>query len=402
MVRVVDCLGRTRGPCRNTCRQPPAPRIPAIQPGVRCPPLRDAAGTGPVAGCSWQRTRSSNPRSLAGKLPAARRDAATGRHAGARAWRVPRWPAASQPRRRGGPADRDRRSRRRPAGDIRRARRAHTVSIVDSRHLVIRNLVLDGRNLPVDGVKAEGHARWAHHITLENLVIRGHGNNQQTVAISTKCPAWNWVIRDNTIVGAGTGIYLGNSDGRAPFVAGLIERNLIVDSSATTCRSSTSSRVRRSPACRRARSVTDHPAQRLRQIRGRHGGGAAAQPAGGTLPAAGAAPTTTYAIYGNFFYQNRLEALFQGEGNVAFYGNVLVNDWRRASTSSRTTTFRGASTSRSIPCSRGTRESRSCRRRGRRHSPIRWLPTSCSPVSPSPAASSCAISRHRSRTPGSG
>ena len=105
----------------------------------------------------------------------------------------------------------------------------NTVSIVDSRHLVIRNLVLDGRNLPVDGVKAEGHARWAHHITLENLVIRGHGNNQQTVAISTKCPAWNWVIRGNTIVGAGTGIYLGNSDGSAPFVAGIIERNLIVD-----------------------------------------------------------------------------------------------------------------------------------------------------------------------------
>ena len=96
----------------------------------------------------------------------------------------------------------------------------NTVSIVDSQHLVIRNLVLDGRNLPVDGVKAEGNARWAHHITLENLVIRGHGNNQQTVAISTKCPAWNWVIRGNTIVGAGTGIYLGNSDGSAPFVAG--------------------------------------------------------------------------------------------------------------------------------------------------------------------------------------
>ena len=32
-----------------------------------------------------------------------------------------------------------------------------------------------------------------------------------------------------------------------------------------------------------------------------------------------------YAIYGNFFYQNPSEALFQGEGNFAFYGNVLVN-----------------------------------------------------------------------------
>ena len=105
----------------------------------------------------------------------------------------------------------------------------NTVSIVDSRYLVIRNLVLEGRNLPVDAVKAEGHSRWAHDITLENLVIRGHGNNQQTVGISTKCPAWNWIIRGNTILGAGTGMYLGDSDGSAPFVAVRIERNPIVD-----------------------------------------------------------------------------------------------------------------------------------------------------------------------------
>jgi len=105
----------------------------------------------------------------------------------------------------------------------------NTVSIHNSSYVVVKNLVLDGGGLPVDGVKCEGHADFAHHITLENLTIRGHGNNQQTVGISTKCPAWNWVIRDNVIEGAGTGMYLGNSDGGDPFVAGLIERNLIVD-----------------------------------------------------------------------------------------------------------------------------------------------------------------------------
>ena len=88
---------------------------------------------------------------------------------------------------------------------------------------------LEGRNLRVDGVKCEGHADWAHHITLDGLRVRGHGNNQQTVAISTKCPAWGWVIRNSVITGAGTGLYLGNSDGRAPFIAGVIEHNLIVD-----------------------------------------------------------------------------------------------------------------------------------------------------------------------------
>ena len=90
--------------------------------------------------------------------------------------------------------------------------------------------MLEGNNLPVDAVKAEGTSTSAHDITLENLVIRGHGNNQQIVGISTKCPAWNWVIRGVTIIGAGTGMYFGDSDGTAPFVAGLIERNVIVDS----------------------------------------------------------------------------------------------------------------------------------------------------------------------------
>ena len=78
-------------------------------------------------------------------------------------------------------------------------------------------------------MKAEGHARFAHHITLEDLSIRGYGAGQQIVGISTKCPAWDWVIRNNVIVSAGTGIYLGDSDGSAPFVAGLIEGNLIRD-----------------------------------------------------------------------------------------------------------------------------------------------------------------------------
>ena len=103
------------------------------------------------------------------------------------------------------------------------------VSILDSSHVTIRNLELDGRGLPVDAVKAEGHADWAHHITLENLLIQRHGHNQQTVGISTKCPTWGWVIRDNEIIGAGSGIYVGNSDGSAPFIAGMIEHKLVVD-----------------------------------------------------------------------------------------------------------------------------------------------------------------------------
>jgi len=32
-----------------------------------------------------------------------------------------------------------------------------------------------------------------------------------------------------------------------------------------------------------------------------------------------------YEIYGNFFHENTTESLFQGEGNIAFYNNVLIN-----------------------------------------------------------------------------
>src|SRR5262249_36081648 len=106
---------------------------------------------------------------------------------------------------------------------------ANTVSIKNAAYLVVRSLLLDGDGLGVDAVKAEGTSQFAHHITLERLTIVNHGADQQVVGISTKCPAWSWVIRGNIIRGAGTGMYLGNSDGNQPFIGGLIEDNLIVD-----------------------------------------------------------------------------------------------------------------------------------------------------------------------------
>ena len=46
----------------------------------------------------------------------------------------------------------------------------------------------------------------------------------------------------------------------------------------------------------------------------------------GHFPREGRGAEDNYAVYGNFFYQNRHEALFQGEGNVALYANVFVNE----------------------------------------------------------------------------
>src|SRR5439155_19269616 len=99
----------------------------------------------------------------------------------------------------------------------------------------IRNFKIDGQNINyVDGVKAGGGGNnFAHHITLENLLIIHNGGNilgdNQTVGISTKCAAWNWTIRGCIIIAAGTGLYLGNSDGTCPFVSGLIENNLVIN-----------------------------------------------------------------------------------------------------------------------------------------------------------------------------
>jgi hypothetical protein len=208
------------------------------------------------------------------------------------------------------------------------ARSGHnTVSIVDSRYVTIRDIVLEGRNLPVDAVKAEGHSHWAHDITLENLVIRGHGNNQQTVGISTKCPAWNWLLRGNTILGAGTGMYLGNSDGSAPFVAGRIERNLIVDTVGYNLQIKHQHPRPDVPGMPAGRSSTIIRHNVFAKAEG--GTAEAARPnvLVGHFPLEGPGAADDYAVYGNFFYQNRHEALFQGEGNVALYSNLFVNDY---------------------------------------------------------------------------
>ena len=87
-------------------------------------------------------------------------------------------------------------------------------------------------NLTLDGVGHEGRSGVdarddSHHITLENLKIVGH-SGALAAAISTEARASSWIIRHDTIVGAGTALHLG-SDGAHPFEAGLIEHNVMLD-----------------------------------------------------------------------------------------------------------------------------------------------------------------------------
>jgi hypothetical protein len=214
-----------------------------------------------------------------------------------------------------------------PARAVFVARRgAHTVSFLDSAHVVVRNLVLDGRSTPVDAVRAEGHARWAHHITLEGLTIVNHGASQQNSGISTKCPAWGWVIRGCTIAGAGTGMYFGDSDGSDPFFDSRIEGNRIVDPVGYGIQikhqfdrpsEAGAADVARTTVIRRNTIIKSRPATAPE----------AARPnlLVGHWPLEGHGARDRYLIHGNLLFDNPSEALFQGEGNIALYNNLLFN-----------------------------------------------------------------------------
>ncbi len=200
----------------------------------------------------------------------------------------------------------------------------NTVQLDGTSYVQVLNLTLDGggKDGPF-GVDARGNS---HHITIENLKIVNHSGSQQTVGISTKGPAWNWIIRRNTIIGAGTGIYLGNSDGTQPFVAGVIEYNVVLDTIGYNMEikhqlprpagiglptGDSRTIIRHNVFAKRSSTVGSDGARPNVLV--------------GHFPLTGTGASDLYEIYGNFFYQNPTEALFQGEGNIALHDNLFVN-----------------------------------------------------------------------------
>ncbi|HEY0142347.1 MAG TPA: hypothetical protein VGF48_15720 [Thermoanaerobaculia bacterium] len=208
----------------------------------------------------------------------------------------------------------------------------NTVSLKDSSYIAVRNLSLDGLDKAGDGVKAEASAVSVHHILLERLNITNFNPNQQRVGISTKCPAWNWVIRLNTINATGTGMYLGDSSGGYEFSNSLVEHNLVYNtigynaqfkhqlsrSTAVGAPSSGTTIIRHNVFSKETGSVSG-PDVRPNVLVGH-------------WPLSGAGSTDIYQVYGNVFYMNPYESLFQGEGNVALHDNLFV---QRAGTAVR-------------------------------------------------------------------
>lgn len=202
----------------------------------------------------------------------------------------------------------------------------NTVSIRDSEYVHIEGLMLDGRGFDTDGIKAEGDAKFAHNITLENLLIVNHGATQQTVGISTKCPAWGWIVRGNQIFRAGTGMYFGDSDGSAPFVAGVIENNVVRDTIGYNLQIK-HQKVRPTdvglPAIKMVSVIRRNVFSKAEFAS--TGEDARPNVLVGKPPATGPGSEDVVLIYGNFFLRNSVEALFQGEGNLAIYNNVFWN-----------------------------------------------------------------------------
>lgn len=205
-------------------------------------------------------------------------------------------------------------------------RGSNTVSIVDSRWVTVRNLVIDGDGKAADGVKAEGHADFAHHITLSDLVIRNLQRHQQIVGISTKCPARGWVVRNNEIHGAGTGMYFGHPDGDAPFVDALIEHNLVTGSIGYAMQIKHQGPRPDLEGLPDGRSVSVIRHNVFAKDDGSSTGNRARPNVLlGHFPPSGPGVNDRYAVYGNLFYNNPSERLFQGEGDIALYDNLFVN-----------------------------------------------------------------------------
>jgi MYXO-CTERM domain-containing protein len=208
----------------------------------------------------------------------------------------------------------------------------NTVDIKNSSYLVLRKLYFDGQGIQdIDAIKAGGQATdFAHHITIEGCTIVGHdGNetNQQTVGISTKIVAWDWVIRGNVIDGAGTGAYLGNSDGTRAFIGGLIEGNLFKKTLGYDMQ------IKHQIDRQQADVPTVPTDDRVTIIR--HNvfikqdlpspDGLRPNLLTDGFPDSGPGSNDHYEIYGNFFFHNDGDALFQGNGRLHIHDNVFVD-----------------------------------------------------------------------------
>jgi hypothetical protein len=198
----------------------------------------------------------------------------------------------------------------------------NTVQLYGCSYVAIKHLTIDGRSYAVDGINSKDYV--SHDILIEGCRLINLGAGQGTIGISTKQTAWNWTIRNNTIIEPGTGLYLGNSAGDAPFINGVIEGNYVVNPIGYcmeiknqlpyTFLAGMPSGPNRTIIRNNVFIKDERPAE----------AGDRPNLLVGPFPTSGPGANDLYEIYGNFLYNNPREALFQGSGRMTLHDNVFV------------------------------------------------------------------------------
>ncbi len=198
----------------------------------------------------------------------------------------------------------------------------NTVQLYDSAYVAVENLVVDVGGLAVDAINAKDSV--SHHIRIEGCTLQNFPNDQQIVGINTKSTAWNWTIRRNRIIAPGTGMYLGNSNGAAPFIAGIIEQNLIVDSVGYSMQIKHQNSYDLQPGMPAGPNATilRHNVF-IKDDRPSTSGDRPNLLLSG-FPDSGPGSEDHYEVYGNFFYYNPRESLIQAAGRLSIHDNVFV------------------------------------------------------------------------------
>lgn len=204
----------------------------------------------------------------------------------------------------------------------------NTVELVNSAYVAVEHLTVDGKGIDgVFGVSAKNSSNnVVHHIRIEACKFIGQNASQQTVAISTKTPTYGWIIRGNEIDGAGTGMYLGNSNYAEPFVGGVIEYNLIRNTIGYNLQIKNQNAWPVHPAL----PTSGSPRTILRHnvfIKDDTPSPDGVRPnvfLGGSPPN-GLGADTLVEVYGNVFVHNANESLLQATGRVSLHDNIFLD-----------------------------------------------------------------------------
>ena len=200
----------------------------------------------------------------------------------------------------------------------------NTIEISDASYLGLKNVTIDGGHVDgAFGISAAGGV--VHDILIEGCTLINHDAGQQTDGISTKVPTWGWIIRRNRIVGVGTGLYLGNSDGSDPFVGGLIENNLVQDPIGYCMEIKWQAPRANVAGMPSGPSTTIVRNNVFIKNDGPSDSGDRPNVLVGGFPDTGPGADDRYEIYGNFFFHNPRESLLQASGRVTIHDNVFVD-----------------------------------------------------------------------------